>query len=102
LFRLVSLEVLDGLVFGLPLIILSTVGLLGVVAMYVRRRPRSGGALAGNLIGGVVALLAVPAGVFLLLWGVGRGQYQTLRTLSPALDPLVPVAIIGALVLLAI
>ncbi|MBT2495383.1 hypothetical protein J7E45_07170 [Microbacterium sp. ISL-59] len=75
---ILPVEWLDGLAYGLPLILLPVLGTMGLVLAMVRRRPEATG--AGLAIGGlIVAPVLLLAGVLLLSWGLGRTSIVALQ-----------------------
>ncbi|GAB3632156.1 hypothetical protein GCM10027421_15090 [Microbacterium shaanxiense] len=83
----------DGLYYGLPLLVCTVLGAMGLSLMLIRRSTRGVG--AGVVVGGFVAapvLLAV--GGWLLVWGNGEGQMNAVRTFDTSINPLVALALI--------
>jgi hypothetical protein len=94
-------EWLDGLAYGLPLILLPVLGTMGLVLAMVRRRPDAPG--VGLSVGGlVVAPVLLLAGVLLLSWGVGRTRIVALQQYRFDFVPEAAAAIlIGTLAIIA-
>ncbi|MDF2561582.1 MAG: hypothetical protein K0R99_3028 [Microbacterium sp.] len=75
---ILPVEWLDGLAYGLPLILLLLLGTMGLVLAMVRRRPEATGA-ALSVGGLVVAPVLLLAGVLLLSWGLDRTRNVALQ-----------------------
>ncbi|WP_307361350.1 hypothetical protein [Microbacterium murale] len=83
----------DGLYYGLPLLVCTVLGAMGLTLMLIRRSTRR--VSAGFVVGGFVAapvLLAV--GGWLLVWGNGEGQMSAVRTFDTSINPMVVLALI--------
>lgn len=91
-------EWIDGLSYGIPLLIMPTLGMMGVVLAAVRRRPEPRGIGLG-IAGYVLAPLLLAGGAWLVLWGVGRGMRLALQQFRFDFVPEAFVAVIGGLLL---
>lgn len=68
----IPIEVLDGVIYGVPLALFPVLGAMGLVLALVRRRPEpTASALA--IVGGILSPILLLAGACLLAWGIGRG-----------------------------
>lgn len=68
----------DGLVYGVPLVVLAALGAMGLVLTLVRRDPRPKGAALG-VIGLVVTPLLLAAGAWAITWGIAEGTLSALQ-----------------------
>lgn len=71
-------EWLDGLTYGIPLVLLPALGAMGIVLAIVRHRPQRT-ATGLSIIGLVAAPVLLAAGIWLLSWGIARGQFTALQ-----------------------
>lgn len=78
LYRVVPQEWGDGLVYGIPLAVLTALGAMGLVLFLVRRDPRPRGTALG-IVGLVVAPVLLAAGAWALAWGVAEGMLFALQ-----------------------
>ncbi|MEV7799130.1 hypothetical protein AB0O14_08585 [Microbacterium foliorum] len=86
IYRVAPREWVDGLVYGLPLVILAALGAMGLVLALIRRDPRpKGGALSA--IGVVVAPLLLAAGAWAITWGIAEGVLFALQRFQFDLRP---------------
>lgn len=77
-FRAVPQECGDGLVYGIPLAVLTALGAMGLALFLVRRDPRPRGA-ALSVIGIVAAPVLLGAGAWALAWGTAEGMLFALQ-----------------------
>lgn len=71
-------EWIDGLSYGLPMMLFPVLGAMGLVLAIVRRRPASTGtALA--IVGFIAAPVLLLGGSLLLAWGLGSGYVAALQ-----------------------
>lgn len=85
------LEVLDGFVYGLPLVLHVLIGGLGLALMMARRRP--GAPLAVSLLGLLLIPVLLLLAAVLLSRGLGIGMLTAVRILS-AQEPLTTLLLI--------
>jgi len=78
LYRVVPQEWGDGLVYGIPLAVLTALGAMGLVLFLVRRDPRPRGTALG-VVGLVVAPVLLGAGAWALAWGTAEGMLFALQ-----------------------
>ncbi len=71
-------EWLDGLTYGIPLVLFPALGAMGVVLVIVRRHPERT-ATGLSIIGLVASPILLTAGILLLSWGIARGQFTALQ-----------------------
>ena len=71
-------EWIGGLTYGIPLVLFPALGAMGVVLANVRRHPERT-ATALSLVGLVAAPILLVAGIWLLSWGIARGQFTALQ-----------------------
>lgn len=96
--ELVPFEVLDGILYGAPLLLPPLLGGLGLGLLIARRRPAAPGLV--NLLGLLLVPLGLLAGALLLLHAHGAGVYIAVRMLQAELNGLVALlAVLGAVVL---
>ncbi|MBO9625541.1 MAG: hypothetical protein J7484_04105 [Microbacterium sp.] len=94
-------EWLDALSYGLPLLLLPPLGMMGVVAAIVRRRPEPRGAALGA-VGILLAPVLLAGGAWLLLWGIGRGMLLAMQQFRfDILPDAIGAVLLGVLLLLA-
>lgn len=86
-------EVLDGLIYGLPLVLHLVMGGLGVGLFLTRRRPDP--QLALSLLGLLVIPIALLLGAAMLFYGLGRGLVMASQTMETQ----IPMAAMATLVL---
>lgn len=92
-------EWLDGLSYGVPLLLMPVLGMMGVVLAVVRRRPEPRGAALGA-VGVVLAPLLLAGGGWLVMWGVGRGMLFAMQQFRFDIVPEALGATVGGLLLL--
>lgn len=68
----------DGLIYGVPLLVLAALGTMGLVLALVRRDPRPRGA-ALSVIGIIAAPLLLAGGAWAVVWGIGDGVLFALQ-----------------------
>lgn len=86
LYRIAPRDWGDGLVYGIPLVVLAALGAMGLVLALVRRDPRpKGGALGA--IGLIVAPLLLAAGAWAIIWGIADGALFALQRFDFDLRP---------------
>ena len=91
----------DGLVYGVPLVVLAPLGAMGLVLALVRRDPRPRGT-ALSVIGIVAAPLLLTAGAWALTWGIADGALFALQRFEFDLRPGAASAVFaGALLVIA-
>jgi len=101
LYRIAPREWGDGLVYGVPLVVLTALGAMGLVLALVRRDPRPKGT-ALSVIGVVAAPLLLAAGGWAITWGIGDGALFALQRFEFDLRPGAASAVFaGALLVLA-
>lgn len=101
IYRVAPREWVDGLVYGLPLVILAALSAMGLVLALVRRDPRpKGGALGA--IGVVIAPLLLAAGAWAITWGIAEGVLFALQRFQFDLRPdAASATIVGTLLVIA-
>jgi hypothetical protein len=72
LYRIAPQQWVDGLVYGVPLLVLASLGGMGLVLALVRRDPRPRGA-ASAVIGLILTPLLLAGGVWAITWGIAEG-----------------------------
>ncbi|WP_431074436.1 hypothetical protein [Microbacterium phyllosphaerae] len=91
----------DGLVYGIPLVVLAALGAMGLVLVLVRRDPRPKGTALG-VIGIVAAPLLLTAGAWAITWGIADGALFALQRFQFDLRPGAAAAVFaGTLLVLA-
>lgn len=91
----------DGLVYGVPLVVLAALGSMGLVLVLVRRDPRPKGTALG-VIGIVAAPLLLTAGAWAITWGIADGALFALQRFQFDLRPGAAAAVFaGTLLVLA-
>lgn len=94
----VPLEVLDGFAYGLPLVLHTVMGGLGLALVVARRRP--GPHLVASLTGLLVVPVLLLLGAGLVFSGLGQGALIAVRTFDTRTSPLVvALLVLGALLL---
>lgn len=79
LVRIAPREWGDGLIYGVPLVVLAALGAMGLVLALVRRDPRpKSGAL--NVIGLLAAPVLLAVGAWAIIWGIADGALLALQT----------------------
>lgn len=94
---LVPFEVKDGIVYGLPLLLHTVLGGLGLGLMLTRRRPDPH--VAVSVLGLLVVPIVLLAGVVLTWGGIGHGALTVARTADRHFSPLVAVLLVLAALL---
>lgn len=94
-------EWVEGLAYGLPLILLPVLGAMGVVLAIVRRRPARPGPGPAT-VGAIVAPVLLLTGALLASWGIGHGRLMTYQQEGGGLLPEAAVGVlIGTLLIVA-
>lgn len=94
----VPLEILDGFAYGLPLVLHSVIGGLGLALAVARRRPDPH--VIVSLAGLVVVPVLLLLGASLVFGGLGHGALMAVRMFDTRISPLVvALLILGALLL---
>ncbi|MGP4917365.1 hypothetical protein ACTXJ9_16910 [Brachybacterium tyrofermentans] len=94
----VPLEILDGFAYGLPLVLHTVMGGLGMALVIARRRP--GPHLVASLAGLVVVPVMLLLGAGLVFGGLGHGALMAVRMFDTQTSPLVVALLaLGALLL---
>lgn len=92
------LEWIDGIGYGIPLVLFPVVGGLGFAVALIRRRPQRPSAGA-QIIGLIAAPIVLLIGGWLLVWALSFGQRRALINFDFTFDPVVAAAVIGGFVL---
>ena len=101
LYRIAPREWGDGLVYGVPLVVLAALGAMGLVLALARRDPRSKGTALG-VIGIIAAPLLLAAGAWAITWGIAEGALFALQRFQFDLRPGAALAVFaGTLLVLA-
>ena len=98
IYRVTPREWGDGLVYGVPLVVLAALGAMGLVLALVRRDPRPKGA-ALAVIGIVVAPLLLAAGAWAIIWGIADGALFALQRFEFDLRPGASLAVVAGMLL---
>lgn len=94
-------EWVDGLIYGIPLVVLAALGAMGLVLALVRRDPRAKGGALGA-VGIIVAPLLLAGGGWAITWGIAEGMLVALRTFQFDLRPdAASATIVGTLLVIA-
>lgn len=99
LYRVVPREWVDGLVYGVPLLVLPVLGAMGLVLFLVRRRARVGGT-ALSVVGLLAAPLLLAAAAWSISWGIAEGTLRAMQQLDLEFRPAPALAVLGGVVLL--
>ncbi|MFJ4223956.1 hypothetical protein [Microbacterium sp. NPDC089695] len=99
LYRVVPPPWIDAAVYGIPLVVLPVLGVMGIVLARVRRDPRARGAGLGAL-GIVLAPLLLAGGGFALAWSVANGSLLALQRFQFDPQPLAIAAALGSVLLI--
>lgn len=78
LIRIAPREWGDGLIYGVPLVVLAILGTMGLVLALVRRDSRPKGA-ALSVIGIIAAPVLLAGGAWAIVWGIGDGVLFALQ-----------------------
>lgn len=96
--EVVPMQVLDGFAYGLPLVLHTVMGGLGLGLVITRRRPDPH--LAASLLGLVAVPLVLLVGALLVGGGIGHGVLVAMRTFDSRFSPLTALLVVlGALLL---
>lgn len=89
---------IDGVLYGLPLVVYAVLGTMGLTLMMIRRSTR--GADAGlRVVGLVAAPVLLAGGGWLLVWGTSEGQMQAVVTFQTSINLMASIAVIAGVVL---
>lgn len=91
-------EWVDGLFYGLAMIVYTVLAGMGIAIARIRRRPPR--STSGFTVGGFVAApLLLLIGGYLMMWGSHEGQMEAARTFDTSLNPVASLAILGGAVI---
>jgi len=95
--RFIPSDWIDGLFYGVPLVVYTVLGAMGLALFMIRRSTRR--ASTGLVVGGFIAapvLLAI--GGSLLVWGGNEGQNRAVITMDGSINPIAAGAVIAGVV----
>lgn len=94
----VPLEMLDGIIYGAPLVVLPALGAMGLTLAMVRRRPQPTGAGLA-VVGGILSPVLLAIGAGLLVWGIGSGMLFAYQRFEMDVQPVAAAAVLGGVAL---
>jgi hypothetical protein len=92
------LEVIDTIIYGVPLLLFAVLGTMGLVIALVRRRPEPKGTALG-VVGIILAPILLAGGAWLLAWGLGRGTLTAFQRFDFDLQPDAAAAVVVGIAL---
>ncbi|GAA1234905.1 hypothetical protein GCM10009588_10500 [Microbacterium phyllosphaerae] len=98
LIRIAPREWGDGLIYGVPLVVLTALGTMGLVLALVRRDPRPKGA-ALSVIGIIAASVLLAGGAWAIVWGIGDGVLFALQRFQFDIRPGASLAVFAGILL---